>query len=709
MDGDSEWAKELESPEEELNHSDGPPLHEEIIATLNNSFEHECLEEAATLLGASHRPDSTTDSIRGVKYRLEYFPNVTFLAHQVWGIWFIVRRWIFDPDLPGALLADEMGLGKTFTTIAAALYAKCLTEALLVEPTRRVSVLYNRTVAEWVEDAEAGFPTLSDLQRTWYPCQHKHPVPQRLVQLAMPDSDVSEEENRTIAPWHPVLCVVLPSVRGTFVQALASITTGTSFRIRDLSSDQGADMTHAHLNFSPAEAERRWDVHVITYNAFTERAQRNPSGSFRQLTQAIWSWGIFDESQRYKGTKSIGFKVAHDAQIGFKIQVTATPAYHSLADWGNTSSWLFHIPAVVQDEGELIHHGPRAMIRAVRELEQAVKHQESLAEQKEAAMRLIDVARPWTIRRWAESRLASGAPLANIPQEEIHHVRLQWTPEEQEQLSTVVQRLQAERLTHERGVAWRVHRWQLACFSFPLEDEGDRYASGEWREQWGDLNNFEAGPIFRWLRDEFMPRLIQERPTIPAMTAEEEPLESSLPQKAVMFCPLPGQVRHVAWWLELQYGVEVSVITMTSADSAERRTELMSEFHNAENCTVFITTTKVGGTGLNLVAANHAVVLQKPWVLNEQRQAFGRIVRLGQRHQPHCWILNTGPAGYDDRVTELHRLRGTSQLLVLHGLMDRPEISTEDLYNVLHSRKEETERAAKRAPEIFPPHWEVSF
>jgi superfamily II DNA or RNA helicase len=192
-----------------------------------------------------------------------------------------------------------------------------------------------------------------------------------------------------------------------------------------------------------------------------------------------------------------------------------------------------------------------------------------------------------------------------------------------------------------------------------------------------------------------MPHLIQARASIPCLTPHDEQRESELPQKAVMFCPLPGQVRHVAWWLRLSFAAVVT-ITMSSEDTAERRTELMNEFQHTSSCAVFVTTTKIGGTGLNLVAANHAVILQKPWVLNEQRQAFGRIVRLGQMRQPHCWLLNTGPSGYDDRVTELHTLRGTAQLLVLDGLMDRPDISTEDLYNLLQSRKEETERASRR-------------
>ena len=41
----------------------------------------------------------------------------------MWVIWFIVRRWVSDVDLPGVLLADEMGLSKSFMVITVALYA----------------------------------------------------------------------------------------------------------------------------------------------------------------------------------------------------------------------------------------------------------------------------------------------------------------------------------------------------------------------------------------------------------------------------------------------------------------------------------------------------------------------------------------------------------------------------------------------------------
>jgi hypothetical protein len=56
----------------------------------------------------------------------------------------------------------------------------------------------------------------------------------------------------------------------------------------------------------------------------------------------------------------------------------------------------------------------------------------------------------------------------------------------------------------------------------------------------------------------------------------------------------------------------------------------------------------------------------------------------------HTWLVNTGPNGFDDRVTALDMVNGTTQLRVLHRLMNRPMISKEDIYNVLKTSIEET-------------------
>jgi len=128
----------------------------------------------------------------------------------------------------------------------------------------------------------------------------------------------------------------------------------------------------------------------------------------------------------------------------------------------------------------------------------------------------------------------------------------------------------------------------------------------------------------------------------------------------------------------------------------DERTEMQLKFQNSPNPTVFVTTPNVGGTGLNLTAANHAVTTQKFWVLNEQRQAFAWVVRLGQNRVPHTWLVNTGPNGYDIRASDLHQLSGVAQMRVLHGLMNRPNITTTRIYRILKCRQDHTKRLTEQ-------------
>jgi SNF2 family DNA or RNA helicase len=99
---------------------------------------------------------------------------------------------------------------------------------------------------------------------------------------------------------------------------------------------------------------------------------------------------------------------------------------------------------------------------------------------------------------------------------------------------------------------------------------------------------------------------------------------------AVLFCPLPGEVRHSKWWLTKFFGDDVDIFHMYAKMGNDESTEMQLKFQDSRNPSVIITTPKVGGTGLNLTAANHAVITQKFWVLNEQRRAFAQVVRLGQ-------------------------------------------------------------------------------
>jgi len=162
------------------------------------------------------------------------------------------------------------------------------------------------------------------------------------------------------------------------------------------------------------------------------------------------------------------------------------------------------------------------------------------------------------------------------------------------------------------------------------------------------------------------------------------------PENAMLFCPLPGEARHLKWWLTKFIADQLDIFYMYSELGNNERIEMQLKFQDSPDPSVFVTTPKVGGTGLNLTAANHAVITQKFWVLNVQRQAFVQVVWLGQNRVPHTWLLNTGPNGYDNRASDLYQLSGVAQMRVLHGLRSRPNITTTMIYRILECRQDHT-------------------
>jgi hypothetical protein len=90
-----------------------------------------------------------------------------------------------------------------------------------------------------------------------------------------------------------------------------------------------------------------------------------------------------------------------------------------------------------------------------------------------------------------------------------------------------------------------------------------------------------------------------------------------LPQKSVLFCPLSGQVCYLKWWLTKFLTDHLDIFYMYSAMGNDERMEMLFKFQDLPNPSVFVTTPKLGGTGLNPTTANHVVITQKFWVLNE--------------------------------------------------------------------------------------------
>jgi len=151
-----EVQEQVEDGEEVLDPENPSTVLNTVLNTINNEFEHECLDEAVRLLNVRPICQSPDDRVQARKYSIPGLPGTKLLAHQFWAIWFIVRRCVWEADMPGALVVDGMGLGKTFTSVAAAILCKFVTEKVVMGSP--LSILWGNTVEEWVILAHNDFP-----------------------------------------------------------------------------------------------------------------------------------------------------------------------------------------------------------------------------------------------------------------------------------------------------------------------------------------------------------------------------------------------------------------------------------------------------------------------------------------------------------------------------------------------------------------------
>ena len=148
------------------------------------------------------------------------------------------------------------------------------------------------------------------------------------------------------------------------------------------------------------------------------------------------------------------------------------------------------------------------------------------------------------------------------------------------------------------------------------------------------------------------------------------------PQKVVLFCLFPGQVRHLEWWLTKYFADHVDIFHMYAEMGNDERTEMQFKLQDWHNPSVLVMTPKVGRTDLNHTGASHTVITEKLLVQNKQQWAFVRVVQLRQSRVPQTWLLNTGPGSYDTRANNVYQHSAVAQIRVLYGLRSGLNIMT---------------------------------
>jgi len=152
--------------------------------------------------------------------------------------------------------------------------------------------------------------------------------------------------------------------------------------------------------------------------------------------------------------------------------------------------------------------------------------------------------------------------------------------------------------------------------------EDQNNVSGQGYDEW-PLGTWVDSPIFLWLTDTFLSMLVNKTAEYPKpdegeasnemLLHELESLKCTMhgalpPQKAVLFCPLSDEFGHLKWWLTNRLADNLDIVYMFAEMGNNEHTETLLKFQDLPNPSVFATTPKVGRIGLNLTAANHAVI-----------------------------------------------------------------------------------------------------
>ena len=149
----------------------------------------------------------------------------------------------------------------------------------------------------------------------------------------------------------------------------------------------------------------------MSYDTLSSRVKPSSNGP---LSHCSWSFGIFDESHRYKTKNRVGLRIATNGRIGFTLPVTATPGFHSLYDWCYQTMWMFSgAPEDLENVTVMKMHGADALYSAVKRLMHAIRTKDQDTP-PDVARRTIQIAKPSTRRRWSELKLANGKPLVQI-------------------------------------------------------------------------------------------------------------------------------------------------------------------------------------------------------------------------------------------------------------------------------------------------------
>lgn len=150
-------------------------------------------------------------------------------------------------------------------------------------------------------------------------------------------------------------------------------------------------------------------------------------------------------------------------------------------------------------------------------------------------------------------------------------------------------------------------------------------------------------------------------------------------EKALIFCQ--GQ-KMLGLVQSLLVAERIGFVRMDGSTPMEARGELVERFSTSPSCVVFLLTTRVGGLGLNLVAARKVYVVNPSWNPAVDDQAMDRCWRIKQTGAVEVYRLLTAGTVEERMYNRQVYKKAMSNKLLENVLGARGTMSRSDLYNL---------------------------
>ncbi|MEI7774472.1 MAG: SNF2-related protein [Verrucomicrobiota bacterium] len=349
------------------------------------------------------------------------------------------------------------------------------------------------------------------------------------------------------------------------------------------------------------------------------------------FAKAEWSAAIFDEAQNIKNPNALQTIAAKSLKALFRLTLTGTPVENHLGDF-----WSILDTSEPGPLGSFVEFRKNWITPMIRQPDKM----------GEIGLRLRAQVGELMMRRMKEDELTG------LPKKRGHNqaVPVELTAEQVTAYDAVVASAQGEDYTTESSPA-RQNR-QLAAL---------------WQLRQVSLHpDLLAGGIIRAASNQSESRGILQRSGKLAWLLGQLDEIKKIKEKVLIFCVQKKLQEALSRHIAMIYGVRVPVINgdtkATSRHDPEgTRLGLIEQFSQVDGFGICILSPIAAGAGLNIVAANHVIHLERHWNPAKEDQATDRAYRIGQTrpvtvYLPSSRYPNAERRSFDD---------------VLHGLIEK--------------------------------------